>query len=477
MVKNIPDNPIPFFVVDRPISLEILKYSGINRKQFPLGLMGNANSTPNFQNEFRNFRGKNIIKIVDSGVFTKNGGLSKGYDDLFEKYERMSTDYGIILDVIKNKDKTIKSAKKALKEYKKKKHSFKLVGVAQGKNVKEYLSCYKTLKKMGYKKIAIGGLLKKRLGTARFVVVKNESFLEEVVSKIREEFPRDWLFLLGSFRPKRYMLLKKYKIFGADFKGWVFNYDNPAEKAARFSKNLHDIEKSQNIKNQSITKLTKFYHPHFINFETENDKEKLLKVIKIRKKLKRKIRSIEYKNNLKKLEKLLNTNPKKFQKFRFDEIKKFLHKQVFSPMHSKKLLIISCSERKKNLKSLTPAIELYDGPMYRMIRNFKPIYYNGIDLMIVSAKYGLIQYNHPIRNYEKRLKKNYIPRLSEKTKIRLEKKLRTANYDEIMLSMGKDYLQLFDGIEEIAPQCKISIAKGKIGQKLHHTKVWLEKSN
>jgi len=124
MVKNTPDNPIPFFVVDRPISLKILQYAGINKKSFPVGLMGNANSTSNFHKEFRNFRGKNVIKIVDSGIFTKEGELTKNYDELFEKYERMGADYGIILDVLKNKDKTIKSAKNVIKEYKKKKTFF-----------------------------------------------------------------------------------------------------------------------------------------------------------------------------------------------------------------------------------------------------------------------------------------------------------------------------------------------------------------
>jgi len=273
------------------------------------------------------------------------------------------------------------------------------------------------------------------------------------------------------------MLLKKYKIFGADFKGWIFNYVNPAEKAAVYLRNLQHLEKSRNIKNQSLTKLTKSYHNHFVKFETEKDKEKLLKIIKIRKKLARKIRTTEYKKNLLKLEKLINTNPIKFQKYRFNEVKKFLHKQVFSSMHSKKLLIISCSQRKRNLQSLIPAMDLYDGPMYRMIRNFKPIYYNGVDLMIVSAKYGLMQHNHRIRTYDKRLKEDHIPRLREQTKIRLERKLSSAVYDEILLSMGKDYLQLFNGIEEMAPQCKISVAKGRIGEKLHETKVWLKRKN
>ncbi|EIJ65776.1 hypothetical protein BD31_I0839 [Candidatus Nitrosopumilus salaria BD31] len=65
-----------------------------------------------FRKAFKKFTGKNIVKITDSGIFTKDGGLSKNYSELFEKYEEMGTDYGIILDVLKNKKKTIQSAKK-----------------------------------------------------------------------------------------------------------------------------------------------------------------------------------------------------------------------------------------------------------------------------------------------------------------------------------------------------------------------------
>jgi len=105
MVSNLPKNPIPFLVADRPKSLELLRYSGVHRQSSPIGLMGNANSSPNFRKEFKKFSGKNIVKIADSGVFTKDGGMSKNYSELFEKYKEMGTNYGIILDVLKNKKK------------------------------------------------------------------------------------------------------------------------------------------------------------------------------------------------------------------------------------------------------------------------------------------------------------------------------------------------------------------------------------
>ena len=38
-------------------------------------------------------------------------------------------------------------------------------------------------------------------------------------------------------------------------------------------------------------------------------------------------------------------------------------------MAKQDLLIISCSQRKNNGQRLVPAIELYDGPGYRVLRN------------------------------------------------------------------------------------------------------------
>ncbi|HDH45453.1 MAG TPA: hypothetical protein ENG66_08775, partial [Thermococcus sp.] len=131
--------PIPFFVVDRPMSLRLLEFCGIKRVRAKIGLMGHANTSKNFQEMFRKFSGKNIIKMADSGVFTKDGNLTNDYEQLFEIYENMGVEYGIMIDVIKDRKKTIQSAKKAIRLYEELQPNFKLVGVAQGNNVEEYL--------------------------------------------------------------------------------------------------------------------------------------------------------------------------------------------------------------------------------------------------------------------------------------------------------------------------------------------------
>lgn len=182
---------ISFFVADRPASLRILKGSGLQHYDIKVGIMAHANTTKNFQDLFRIYpcsrddfcdvigrkcpynKDKDIskcteglkirertIKVCDSGVFTKNGCIN-GYDELFETYENMGCEYGVIIDCLKNKEKTIESASEAINLFKENTYNFKLIGVAQGIEIKDYVYCYDALKNMGYDYIAVGGLLKK----------------------------------------------------------------------------------------------------------------------------------------------------------------------------------------------------------------------------------------------------------------------------------------------------------------------------
>ena len=160
--------------------------------------------------------------ISDSGVFTKNG-TSFDYYELFNRYQMMGVERGIILDVLRDYKKTILSAKKGYEVYSQHDFSFKLIGVAQGKNTTEYLQCYEKLLKIGYKEIAIGGLLTKKMNTARYAH-SNKAEIAAVVNKIQTEYPDDRCFVLGVYNPKRHEFLEALGVNGADYKGWIFQY-------------------------------------------------------------------------------------------------------------------------------------------------------------------------------------------------------------------------------------------------------------
>jgi hypothetical protein len=239
---------IPFLVADRPISLSIIKGIALPSKG-SIGIMSQAATTtdrfkslfrgypnsvdviyPNGQPPDKQVRGQ-TIKMVDSGVFGKDG-CTISYEELFCEYERMGTEFGIIIDVLRNSKATIASAKEAMKQYQKKLWSFKLVGVAQGETIDEYLRCYDRLVRIGYQHIAIGGLLQKHENTVRYVYIRSSDLMENVLRAVRERFNPSWLFVLGAFHPSRIPIFQEYRIWGSDYKGWLFNYAKKNEVLA-----------------------------------------------------------------------------------------------------------------------------------------------------------------------------------------------------------------------------------------------------
>jgi hypothetical protein len=161
--------------------------------------------------------------MVDSGIFGKDG-CQMSYPELFDAYDAMGADYGIMIDVYRNPGATLSSAAEAINEYRRAPRRFHLVGVAQGRTPSQYLRCYEKLINLGFQYIAIGGLLERRQNTVRYVYVRGKPFLETVLSKVRATFDPDWLFALGVFHPKRIPLFQQYRVWGSDFKGWIFNY-------------------------------------------------------------------------------------------------------------------------------------------------------------------------------------------------------------------------------------------------------------
>jgi len=243
---------VPFFVADRPMSLRLLKslplqdYSGVS-----IGIMAHANTTLNFQQAFCQYPCDNFeycdavggpcqykddisqcpvrehilhhtIKMCDSGIFTREGA-TLSYQQLFEAYVRMGVEYGIMIDVFLDPQATLESAKEALRIYEPFKECFKLVGVAQGTTIEEYIQNYKDLKAFGFSYIAVGGLLRKREKTARYAQVRSEEFMFTVLQTLRATYPDDWLFVLGSFHPSRLEKLQELHVWG-DYKGWIFQY-------------------------------------------------------------------------------------------------------------------------------------------------------------------------------------------------------------------------------------------------------------
>lgn len=264
---------IPFFVVDRPMSLNILKTSFVEEPSLTFGLMTHACVSKNFRRLFATFpcapddcwlrlkalcatRGlcpskpcllgeqiqSNIVRMCDSGIFEKNSSRLS-YKELFAIYEEANADYGVMQDVLWDSKQTLAAAKAAIREYGCRNYKFNLVLVAQGKTVDEYLSCYAKLVQMGAQHIAIGGLLRKRVRSVRYMYV-SDAIASQVLVAIRKEFAPKWLFVLGAYHPMRHRLFEEHGVFGSDYKGWIFQYEHRRDRIERLHRKLLLMEQT-----------------------------------------------------------------------------------------------------------------------------------------------------------------------------------------------------------------------------------------
>jgi hypothetical protein len=384
---------IPIFVVDRPASLRILSGLAENRGEF--GILAHAFTTDNFKKQFSEFK-LAAFKVGDSGIYQKN---DQGYKEIFSAYSEMKVDYGIIKDFLRDRKGTLESAKMALKEYKRERYNFKLVGVAQGKSVAEYIQSYREQKELGFEIVAIGGLLDKIPNHVRLVKVKHDVMLRNVLRAIKTEFPTDRLFPLGVFSRKRLQFFNEIEVWASDYKGWIFKY-NKAQADA---------------KNDRFEQTRKYIVENVLNPLNEGE-----------------IRN-------------------------YDDI------NLKSNNKGKRLLIMACGKVKKDEPG--NAINVYDGPFFKMVRKYLKSRDNHLDVKIISAKYGLIDSKDKISPYD-------IKMGAKSSKIyrniyRLDFQDFSLRYNEIFLLGGKNY-------QSIVPvEMDIKRAAGKIGEQLSQLKVWL----
>jgi len=140
------------------------------------------------------------------------------------------------------------------------------------------------------------------------------------------------------------------------------------------------------------------------------------------------------------------------------------------------LLLIACSQRKRTDQNLVPALERYDGNTYRMIRKLQHVkqWPSNVDILILSAEFGLIAADQPIPFYEKRMDRARAIELRPAVLTALQNCLKgDKQYASLYIDLGKDYLPAIEGFEILYGNMQITCAQGRIGQRLHNLKCWL----
>ena len=144
----------------------------------------------------------------------------------------------------------------------------------------------------------------------------------------------------------------------------------------------------------------------------------------------------------------------------------------------KYLLIIPCSKRKVlTLGCKIPAIDLYDGPFYRILRKFfrQHNVFQYIDILILSAKYGFIRPHDLISTYDEGMTPRKAKEISSGIYNFLKALLNKEQYQEIFINLGKTYALALINSEELFNQHNVFFVKGQIGERMHQLKNWLQK--
>lgn len=140
------------------------------------------------------------------------------------------------------------------------------------------------------------------------------------------------------------------------------------------------------------------------------------------------------------------------------------------------LLIVACSQRKRRDLELLPAIERYDGVYFRVLRKARregywPAY---LDVLIVSAKYGLLELHTLIEHYDLRMTLEQAMRLKPLVVSILTERVTSMTYAEVFLNVGKTYLVALGGWNvRLSDHTTVVYARGGIGQRASQMRQWL----
>jgi len=140
-----------------------------------------------------------------------------------------------------------------------------------------------------------------------------------------------------------------------------------------------------------------------------------------------------------------------------------------------RLLILSCSQRKRPDPDTLPAIERYDGPAFRVLRRYlRETSSDQPDVHILSSRFGLIASSEHIPFYDQRMSLTRAQELMPSVSRNLRQILSSNLYSAVFVSFGLIYslaidTSLITDYEDLAFQA----AKGTSGRRIAQLYDWL----
>ncbi|MBS1791326.1 MAG: hypothetical protein JST85_26675 [Acidobacteria bacterium] len=145
-----------------------------------------------------------------------------------------------------------------------------------------------------------------------------------------------------------------------------------------------------------------------------------------------------------------------------------------------RILLLSCCERKNTSPRLLPALERYDGPAFFVLRKFlseQPAQATGLDVYILSAKFGLIAATQPIPYYDLLLDAKRCIELQATIRKQMQRWSQRPSYRELFISLTKRYEAILGDLPQLgSTKLQVRFAQGKSGGKLSDLRDWLYES-
>lgn len=157
----------------------------------------------------------------------------------------------------------------------------------------------------------------------------------------------------------------------------------------------------------------------------------------------------------------------------------------------RRLLILSCSDRKNDVAPDTPqqlfgfmttrrarslaAWDVYAGVAFQVVKRCQreAAFPRDVDILILSAKYGLITPDHEITYYDLKMTPELAARRREANVRRLKETMAGARYAEVFLMMSRTYLKAIEPETGWSGGAKVIHEPDSIGIMLASLKSWL----
>lgn len=140
------------------------------------------------------------------------------------------------------------------------------------------------------------------------------------------------------------------------------------------------------------------------------------------------------------------------------------------------LLLLACSARKSAQSGPVRAIDLYDGVNYQVLRKAQRqgYYPAALQLVVISAKYGLLDPQTFIEPYDQRMTQERALALQQEVGAALDAMLTGQHFLEVFINLGQHYLLAVATSREL-PRLgeRAHYAAGGIGKRMAQMKGWL----